>query len=136
MRSTIHLVTEDDALVLRAFTQPTIDRSLRGVWAKRLEGIDLAELAAEVRRLVGEAPRTPTELIGSRGCALARARSAGHLECLRAVVPLVQVPPRGVWRRSGAVKLAALDAWLVGSCLDGRPEPIVFATWPRSGRHR
>jgi len=32
-------------------------------------------------------------------------------------VPMVQVPPRGVWRKSGAVKFAALDAWV------GRPLP-------------
>jgi hypothetical protein len=30
---------------------------------------------------------------------------------------MVQVPPRGVWRKSGAVKFAALDAWV------GRPLP-------------
>ncbi len=36
---------------------------------------------------------------------------------VRARVPLVQVPPRGVWRRSGAVRLAPLEAWL------GRPLP-------------
>jgi hypothetical protein len=56
MRSTIHLVTDDDALVLRSFTQPTIDRSLRGVWARRLEGINLATLSKVVRAFVGEAP--------------------------------------------------------------------------------
>jgi hypothetical protein len=32
-------------------------------------------------------------------------------------VPLVQVPPRGVWGRSGAVRLAALDDWI------GQPMP-------------
>jgi hypothetical protein len=30
---------------------------------------------------------------------------------------MVQVPPRGVWRKSGAVRFAALDAWV------GRPLP-------------
>ena len=119
MRSTIHLLTEDDALVLRAFTQPTIDRSLHGIWAKRLEGIDRAKLAAGVRRFVGEAPRTPGELIGH-----VEERWPGRdrqtvSNALRALVPMVQVPPRGVWRKSGAVKFAALDAWV------GRPLPTV-----------
>jgi hypothetical protein len=117
MRSTIHLVTDDDALLLRAFTQPTIDRSLHGIWAKRLDGIDLAELTAEVRRFVGKAPRTPTELIGH-----VEARWPGRdrqtiTNGVRALVPMVQVPPRGVWRKSGAVRFAALDAWV------GRPLP-------------
>jgi hypothetical protein len=127
MRSTIHLVTDDDALVLRAFTQPVIDRSLRGVWAKRLEGIDLAELGSEVRRLVAEAPRTPTELIGLLAVRWPGRDQLTIANAVRALVPLVQVPPRGVWRRSGAVKLAALDAWLgrnVPATVDR--EPIVL----------
>jgi hypothetical protein len=117
MRSTIHLLTDDDALVLRAFTQPTIDRSLHGIWAKRLEGIDRAKLTTGVRRFVGEAPRTPAELIGH-----VEARWPGRdrqtvSNGMRALVPMVQVPPRGVWRKSGAVTFAALDAWV------GRPVP-------------
>jgi len=117
MRSTIHLLTDDDAPVLRAFTQPTIDRSLHGIWAKRLEGIDRAKLIAGVRRFVGEAPRSPAELI-----AYVEERWPGRdrqtvSNALRALVPMVQVPPRGVWRKSGAVKFAALDAWV------GRPLP-------------
>lgn len=117
MRSTIHLVTEDDALVLRAFSQPSIDRSLRGIWARRLEGIDLVELAAEVRTFVREAPRTPTELMEHLDARWPGRDRLTLTNAVRALVPLVQVPPRGVWRRSGAVKLAALDAWI------GRPVP-------------
>jgi len=127
LRSTIHLVTDDDALSLRAFTQPMIDRSLRGVWAQRLEGIDLAELDTEVRSLVAEAPRTPTELFRLLSVRWPGRDQLTLTNAARAVVPLVQVPPRGVWRRSGAVKLAALDVWLgraVPATVD--PEPIVL----------
>jgi winged helix DNA-binding protein len=127
MRSTIHLVTDDDALVLRAFTQSTIDRSLRGVWAQRLEGIDLAQLVTEVRRYVDEAPRTPTELIRHLDTRWPGRDRLTLTNAVRALIPLVQVPPRGVWRRSGAVRLAALEAWLgrqAPSTID--PEPIVL----------
>jgi hypothetical protein len=117
MRSTIHLVTDDDAVVMRAFTQPVIDRSLRGIWAKRLEGIDLAELTAEVRRFVGEAPRTPGELISHVDVRWPGRDRQTVTNGVRALVPMVQVPPRGVWRRSGAVRFAALEAWV------GRPLP-------------
>jgi hypothetical protein len=112
MRSTIHLVTDDDALLLRAFTQPTIDRSLHGIWAKRLEGIDLAELTAEVRRFVAEAPRTPTELISQVDARWPGRDRQTVANGIRALLPMVQVPPRGVWRKSGAVRFAALDAWV------------------------
>jgi hypothetical protein len=127
MRSTIHLVTDDDALVLRAFTQPTIDRSLRGIWASRLEGIDRAELVAEVRRFTADAPRTPTELIAQVDARWPGRDRQTLTNAVRALVPLVQVPPRGVWRRSGAVKLAPLDEWLgreVPATVE--PEPVVL----------
>jgi hypothetical protein len=117
MRSTIHLVTDDDALVLRRFTQPSIDRSLRGTFGRQLVGIDLAELEVAARGLLDGTPRTPSEL---RGVLAARWPGLDALtltNAVRAALPLVQVPPRGVWRRSGAVRLAPLDTWL------GRPLP-------------
>lgn len=127
MRSTIHLVTDDDALALRSFTQPTIDRSLRGVWARRLEGIDLAALVDEVRTLVGASPRTPTEILAHLDARWPGRDRQAMTNAVRALVPLVQVPPRGVWRRSGAVKFAALEAWIgreVPASVD--PDPIVL----------
>ena len=127
MRSTIHLVTDEDALVLRSFTQPTIDRSLRGVWARRLEGIDVAALVDEVRAFVDEAPRTPTDLIAHLDTRWPGRDRQTMSNAVRALVPLVQVPPRGVWRRSGAVKFAALEAWIgreMPASVD--PEPIVL----------
>src|ERR1700674_5153831 len=127
MRSTIHLVTDDDALVMRAFTQPTIDRSLRGTWARRLEGIDLAELTTEARGFLAAAPGTPTELLAHLAARWPGGDRLTLANALRALVPLVEVPPRGVWRRSGAVRLAALDSWLgreVPAAVD--PGPIVM----------
>lgn len=120
MRSTIHLVTDDDALVLRAFTQPAIDRSLRGIWAKRLEGIDVAELATEVRTFVGEAPRTPTELTGHLDARWPERDRLTLTNAVRAIVPLVQVPPRGVWGRERR----------------GEARRPGCVAWPRGTRHR
>ena len=112
MRQTIHLVTADDALLLRAFTQPTIDRSLRGKWLRNLAGIHIDELAVLVRAFVAEKPRTPTELAAHLDARWPGRDRQTMVNAMRAVVPLLQVPPHGVWRRPGAVKLAALDAWL------------------------
>ncbi len=38
MRNTIHLVTADDAVALRAVLQPTIERLTRGTFGKHLAG--------------------------------------------------------------------------------------------------
>src|SRR5205085_1724300 len=46
MRSTLHLVTSRDCLAFRPVLQSVQERALRGNFARRLEGIDLAELEA------------------------------------------------------------------------------------------
>ena len=127
MRQTIHLVTDVDAPILRAFTQPVIERSVRGKWLETLRGIDLGELAIAVRTFSEAAPRTPQELTAH---VIARWPSAtDHIaitNAAKALVPLVQEPPRGVWGRGGAVRLSPLDTWL-GTAIPDRvdPAPIV-----------
>ena len=115
MRGTIHLVTAADALVLRPAVQPALERFLRANYRRPLEGIDADEVAAYGRRLVDEHPRTWAEL----GRLLAErwpGRDPAALTvAVRVRVPLVQVPPRGVWGRSGPIAHTSLEAWL------GRP---------------
>ncbi|MGW2251107.1 winged helix DNA-binding domain-containing protein [Kitasatospora sp. NPDC001660] len=119
-RGTIHLVTADDCLTLRPLLQPVLDQALRATYGKRLAGVDLAALGAEARDLVEERPRTFQEL----GRLLAATRPdrdpAALAQAARCVLPLVQVPPRGVWGRSGAAAHTTAEAWL-GRPLDPAP---------------
>jgi hypothetical protein len=111
LRGTVHLVTADDAPVLRRFAQPVIDRYARGSYARGLGNADLDELAVEVRQLTAR-PVPMNEMLD----ALHRRWPSADRQALsiaaKVVVPLVQAPPRGVWRRSGAVRLVALNRWL------------------------
>jgi hypothetical protein len=115
MRGTIHLLTANDALVLRPLTQQVLERSLRGNQLRYLEGVDLGEVEALSRRLVAERPRSTVEL----GRALAErwpGRDPSTLAiAARMLVPLLQVPPRGLWGGRGQPTLAELTAWV------GRP---------------
>ncbi len=115
MRSTIHLVTADDALALRPLVQPVIERSMSGNFGRNLVGIDRGELEAAARRLGADRALTFKEF-GT----LLRERwpdrdAASLAKAVRAWLPMVQVPPRGLWRRSGPVAHTAADTWL------GRP---------------
>lgn len=124
MRQTIHLVTDADAPVLRAFTQPVIERSVRGKWLEALRGIDLGELAEVVRSATTAAPRTPSELTAIVSAHWPQATD--HIvitNAAKALVALVQEPPRGVWGRGGAVRLSPLDAWL-GTSIPSRVDPL------------
>jgi len=112
MRSTIHLVTARDAVALRPPLDPVVRRPLAGVHRRNVEGIDLAELVEAGRTLVDEQPRTFSEL-GVLLAARWPGRDPGALSlAVRALLPLVQVPPRGVWGRSGQAKHTSLAAWL------------------------
>jgi hypothetical protein len=112
MRGTIHLVTTADCRTLRPLLQPLLDRTLRGGAGRRLTGADLHAIADAGRALVDERPRTFSEL----GTALAE-RWPGHApadlaQVIRALVPLVQVPPRGVWGHGGKAAHTSAEAWL------------------------
>ena len=119
MRSTIHLVTARDCLRLRPLMDPVIERSLRGNYARSLGEIDREAVTAAGRALVEERPRTFLELgrllaerwPGREPSALANA--------VRAWVPLVQVPPHGVWGRSGPAAHTSMESWL-GSGMAGK----------------
>lgn len=115
MRSTIHLVSARDALALRPLLQPVIDRGHKTVYGKRLEGLEMGELAAAGRALVEGRPQTFSEL-GERLRERWPDRDPEALgNTIRALVPLVQVPPRGLWGASGPSAHTSIEAWL------GRP---------------
>jgi hypothetical protein len=115
MRSTIHLVTAEDCLALRPLVQPVIERSMSGNFGRRLAGLAAAELIAAGRAIVDERPRT----FGEIGALLAERwpdrDPAALAQAIRAWVPLIQVPPRGIWGLSGPIAHTSAEAWL------GRP---------------
>ncbi|WP_438445085.1 winged helix DNA-binding domain-containing protein [Gorillibacterium sp. sgz5001074] len=112
MRATLHLVTSRDALRLRPLLQPVMDRSLKGAFGKQLQGVDLEALAAAAREWVEKEPMTFHELglrLGEHWPGLDPEAAAG---VVRNRIPLVQVPPRGVWGMSGQAKHTSVEAWL------------------------
>lgn len=112
MRSTIHLVTAEDCRWLRPLVQPVIVRSMSGNFGKNLVGVDADKLIAAGRELLDDRPMIFSEL----GRALAERwpdRDPDSLaQAIRAWVPLVQVPPRGVWGRSGRPAHTTIESWL------------------------
>jgi hypothetical protein len=112
MRSTIHLVTARDCLVLRPLLQAVLDRGCTGNFGRQLAGLDLDDVAAAGRVSVEERPRTFDEL----GTLLKQRwpeRDAAALAiAVRTRVPLVQVPPRGVWGEGGLARHTSAEHWL------------------------
>ena len=122
MRNTVHLVSARDCLKLRLLVQPVIDRGLYGNRTHRvgIEGVDIEALSAAGRTLLEERPRTAREL-----GVLLQERWPEHdpaslARAIRHLVPLVQVPPRGIWGKSGSAAHTTAEAWL-GHPLDQNP---------------
>jgi hypothetical protein len=108
-RSTIHLVTAADGVALRPVLQPALDRMARSAFGTRLAGVDLGELAAAARELVGAEPRTFGELGRLLRERWPDREEIALAQTARALLPLVQLPPRGVWGRSGRARHAVFE---------------------------
>jgi Winged helix DNA-binding domain len=120
MRGTIHLVSARDCLLLRPLVQPVLDRGLKAIFGNQIEGVDTVALTAAGRVLLAEKPLTFSEL----GALLAE-QWPGHppnalAQAVRALVPLIQVPPRAVWGAAGQSAHTSAEAWL-GRTLDDSP---------------
>jgi hypothetical protein len=121
MRNTVHLVSARDCLALRPLMQPVFDRTLYSTRANRahLEGMDIEALVAAGRTLLEERPRTARELGELLQEQWSERDPASLARAIRHLVPLVQVPPRGLWGRSGPAAHTTAEAWL------GRPlDPV------------
>ncbi len=121
LRTTIHLVSARDALTLRAVLQPVAERQWGySPFARALAGIDVDEVVATGRAMLAERPHTIGEL-GKRLHERWPDRQATDLGyAIRYLVGMVQVPPRGVWGRSGRAVLDTIEQWL-GEPLDADP---------------
>jgi hypothetical protein len=117
LRGTLHLHTAADCLALRPVVQPVLSRIVGGVaaWRRSLDGVDEGEVIALARTLVEQEPRTISQL----GRLLAERwpgrdpQALGYLAHYS--LPLVQVPPRGVWGKTAAARVTTAEAFL------GRP---------------
>ncbi len=126
MRGTVHLLTADDALMLRAWTAPVHEREItvsQSIGAAR--EVDRAAFTAALAELLADGPQPQKEL----GLALA-ARFPAHRptqlgQLARSAAPLAQLPPRGTWRGSGGVVYQYVDRWLGRTPTEPDPEEIV-----------
>lgn len=119
MRGTIHVLVPDDALSLRAWVQPALDQQSRSNQMNRpARHVDVDELVAAARRHL-EAGPLPVKQLGERlATDFPGVPAAALAHVARERVPMVQVPPRGLWRRSGGVVYQTVESHLGGASTD------------------
>lgn len=128
MRGTIHLVTAADALALRAHVQPVLDyeMTIHSEFKAPLAGLDLTPVIAFARPLLTSSALTPAEIRAAMADEFPSLDAGALAFACRNNLALVQVPPRGLWGRGGAVRTMTTEGWLGGA-----PEPIT----PEGARH-
>jgi Winged helix DNA-binding domain len=124
MRTTLHLVSARDCLTLDPLLRPVLER---GFWTgspfgRKLKGLDVDAVVAAGRDLLEERPRTNAQLR-----ALLSERWPGYdpsslAYAIHHLVPVVQIPPRGVWGDKGLPTWATTETWL-GRPVD--PDPSI-----------
>jgi len=117
MRTTIHLVSARDCLTLAPLLHPVRERNFwtGSPFGRQVKGVDVKAVLAAGRALLDEQPRTNAQL---RAFMAERfpdydATSLGY--AVHHLVPVVQVPPRGIWGQKGLPTWATTEQWL------GRP---------------
>ncbi|WP_194923513.1 winged helix DNA-binding domain-containing protein [Catenulispora pinisilvae] len=114
MRRTVHLVTADDALAWRARHDAMLRQRVLGTYRSELAAIDVEEVAAVGRAVMADGrPRTMSELVQAvdDGRSGSPRRALGELLVV-ALIPMAQLPPRGLWHQRAGVRNLPLAAWL------------------------
>jgi Winged helix DNA-binding domain len=122
MRGTLHMATAPDFLALRPLFRPVSERGLMSGFRRELASVDLDELLAAARALVDAEP--------TGAAAIGRALSPRFPDCDPRVLgyaatfllPMIQPPPRGLWRDRKRPLITTAEAWL-GAPLADAPDP-------------
>jgi hypothetical protein len=111
-RTTLHLLTAEDALAIAPLTEEVHRRTFENTpFAKSLVGVDREAVIAAAREALEARPMSPGDL-GKHLATSWPDRDPPSLAYLaRYTLPLAQVPPRGLWQRTSRTVNTTLEAW-------------------------
>ncbi len=114
MRSTVHLVSAADCLALRPVMQPAMYRAMTpgSRFGRALAEVDLDEVDRLGRQRVDAEPLTGAQIAAALAERWPGVAADALAYAARTRIPLVQVPPRGQWRKSGQARLTSAEHWL------------------------
>jgi hypothetical protein len=121
LRGTLHLVTARDALAQYPILADVMARSWKSSpFVKQLVGVDMDAVVAAARSALEERPRTPSELGAALAPGWPERDSTALAYAARFLLPLVQVPPRGLWGKTGRPTNTTAEVWL-GAPMNAHP---------------
>lgn len=127
LRGTVHVLTADDALQLRGWVQPALDRqSTTNQTSRPARHLLTEQLDAVVRPFLADGPRPLAQIGAHLAEAFPDVPEVALKHVTRERLPLLQVPPRGLWKRSGGVVHAYADRYLGRPFLQADVEELVL----------
>jgi len=111
MRATLHLVSAEDCLAFRPAVQPVLERGFAGA-PFDVGGVDIAALLEAGRELIEHRPRTRADLGALLAERWPRHDPAALAQAITYLMPVVQVPPRGIWGKGGQARWTTVASWL------------------------
>ena len=119
MRATIHLVVAPDARPLHALLRPMLERRFAtSPYARHLDGLDLTEVRRRALELLEREALTRPRLSEGLRQWWPDRDPASLAYAVTFAEPLVHMPPRGVWGRTGPVSYRPTGGWLSDSTQD------------------
>jgi hypothetical protein len=112
MRSTLHLMTAQDYALLRPVLQPALTRAMHAFFGASAKSIDVERIVAAARAYIQEEPRTFVQIRARLSELFPDIDPALLAYAVRTHLPLVQVPPGGVWGFTGSPAYAEASTWL------------------------
>ena len=123
LRATIHLVTSRDLLTVDPTVRPVAVRVFASTsFARDIKGIDFEALLQTGRSLLEEKPRSRADLANLLAAIWPDRDAQSLAQAVTYNLPLVQVPPRGLWGKKGNATWATVESWL-GTQIDAKPAP-------------
>lgn len=126
MRSTLHLMTAGDYLLLRQAIQPALVRGLSAFFGQRAKDLDVEKLVAAAREALQERPLAQGELRDVLSEVGPDRDVAALAYTVRTYLPMVQIPSGGRWGYSNRPPYALPESWLGGSVSeDAHPRELL-----------
>jgi hypothetical protein len=112
LRSTIHLVSPQDAVTLRPWTDPVRERELKASQSVRPAlDLDRESFLGALTEVLADGPLPLPRISASLAERFTDVSPAALGQLARIVAPLAQLPPRGCWKASGGVVYDYVDRW-------------------------
>jgi Winged helix DNA-binding domain len=113
MRATLHLVTARDYVALRPVLQALLDRALASSpFGRQIAAVDLPALVEAGREAFAERPRTRAEVKRLLALRWPDADAMALVYAVTYLLPLIQLPPRGIWGQTGQATWTTVESWL------------------------